>query len=133
HDDRIPDPPPVRSDRWRRSRRQARPRRPRTQIDPRHRRRIAARACLVRGAVVVRPVVFAVPGDLATPTGGYAYDRRIIAELPALGWRAQVLDLGAGFPRPTSAIRIAACAKLAALPSHSPVVVDGLALGVLPA
>jgi len=81
---------------------------------------------------VVKDVVFAVPGDLATPTGGYTYDRRIIAELPALGWRAQVLDLGAGFPRPTPEIRAAACTKLAALPSHGPVVVDGLALGVLP-
>lgn len=81
---------------------------------------------------MVKEVVFAVPGDLATPTGGYTYDRRIIAELPALGWRPQVLDLGGGFPRPTAEIRAAACAKLAALPSRSPIVVDGLALGVLP-
>jgi glycosyltransferase involved in cell wall biosynthesis len=80
----------------------------------------------------VRDVVFAVPGDLATPTGGYAYDRRIIAELPAHGWQPDVLDLGEGFPRPAADTRAAACARLAALPSDPPIVVDGLALGVLP-
>ena len=41
---------------------------------------------------------FAVPGDLATPTGGYAYDRRMIAELGDLGWQIDLLDLGEGFP-----------------------------------
>ena len=80
----------------------------------------------------MRDVVFAVPGDLATPTGGYAYDRRIIAELPAHGWQPDVLDLGDGFPRPTANTRAAAHARLAALPSDPPIVVDGLALGVLP-
>ena len=53
---------------------------------------------LVRGAFVVKRVAFAVPGDLDTPTGGYAYDRRIIAELERLGWQIEVLDLGEGFP-----------------------------------
>ena len=80
----------------------------------------------------MRDVVFAVPGDLATPTGGYAYDRRIIAELPAHGWQPDVIDLGEGFPRPAADTRAAACARLAALPSSPPIVVDGLALGVLP-
>jgi glycosyltransferase involved in cell wall biosynthesis len=81
---------------------------------------------------VVKPFVFAVPGDLATPTGGYAYDRRMIAELADTGWRAEVLDLGADFPRPSAAARTTAMARLAAIPAGAIVVVDGLALGVLP-
>jgi glycosyltransferase involved in cell wall biosynthesis len=82
--------------------------------------------------VVSRSFVFAVPGDLATPTGGYAYDRRMIAELADLGWRADVLDLGSGFPRPGPACRAAARALLAAVPEGRCIVIDGLALGVLP-
>lgn len=76
--------------------------------------------------------VFAVPGDLSTPTGGYAYDRRMIAELAALGRPMQVLDLGDGFPRPTAHMRAAACARLAAVPAGQLIAVDGLAFGVLP-
>jgi glycosyltransferase involved in cell wall biosynthesis len=80
----------------------------------------------------VKTFVFAVPGDLATPTGGYAYDRRMIAELVTLRWQANVLSLGEGFPKPDASTRAAANARLAALPAGVPVVVDGLALGVLP-
>jgi glycosyltransferase involved in cell wall biosynthesis len=80
---------------------------------------------------VVKEVVFVVPGDLATPTGGYAYDRRIIAELSAAGWDAQVLDIGDGFPRPTAAERAAALRRLGELPKERPIVIDGLAFGVL--
>jgi glycosyltransferase involved in cell wall biosynthesis len=81
---------------------------------------------------VVKEVVFAVPGDLATPTGGYAYDRRIIAELGALGWHTRALDLGEGFPRPSPTQRAQARARLAAQPAAAPLVIDGLAYGVLP-
>jgi glycosyltransferase involved in cell wall biosynthesis len=80
----------------------------------------------------VRTFVFAVPGDLTTPTGGYIYDRRIIAELVTQGWQANVLRLGEDFPHPGEDTRVAACHRLASLPSGPPVVVDGLALGVLP-
>ena len=52
--------------------------------------------------------VFAVPGDLGTPTGGYAYDKRMIAELRELGWRPEVLNLGEGFPRPNTLTRAGA-------------------------
>jgi glycosyltransferase involved in cell wall biosynthesis len=81
---------------------------------------------------VRRPVVFAVPGDLDTPTGGYTYDRRMIAELKQLGWAVEVLDLGDEYPRPSPAARAATRAKLAAVPPDTPIVIDGLAFGVLP-
>ncbi len=80
----------------------------------------------------MKGVVFAVPGDLATPTGGFTYDRRIVAELPAFGWQVSVLDLGEGFPRPDVGTYAKACARLAAVPPACPIVVDGLALGALP-
>lgn len=75
---------------------------------------------------------FAVPGDLATPTGGYAYDRRMIAELEKLDWQIDVVGLGEGFPQPSDEARKAAQARLMAIPEGEIVVADGLALGVLP-
>jgi glycosyltransferase involved in cell wall biosynthesis len=76
-------------------------------------------------------VAFAVPGDLATPTGGYRYDRRIIQELRRLGWQVDVLDLGAGFPFPSVAQRATALAILFAVQDGCPIVLDGLAFGAL--
>jgi glycosyltransferase involved in cell wall biosynthesis len=81
---------------------------------------------------VVKALAFAVPGDLATPTGGYAYARRMIAELEAYGWRIDTIDLGDGFPRPSPQVLGAARAMLTRSPADRPVVVDGLAFGVLP-
>jgi len=77
-------------------------------------------------------VAFAVPGDLATPTGGYRYDRRIIQELRQLGWQVDVADIGEDFPFPSTAQRSAALAILSALPAGHPIVLDGLAFGALP-
>jgi hypothetical protein len=76
---------------------------------------------------------FAIPGDLDTPTGGYAYDRRLIAELRQAGWAVRHLAWGAGFPFPSPAEEAQAAASLAALADGSLVLVDGLAYGALPA
>ena len=81
---------------------------------------------------MVKRFAFAVPGDLATPTGGYAYDRRMIAELGHLGWQIDLLNLGEGFPWPSEATRTTARTQLLAMPAGRIIVVDGLALGVLP-
>jgi glycosyltransferase involved in cell wall biosynthesis len=81
---------------------------------------------------VVKRVVFAVPGSLDTPTGGYAYDRRIMAELRQLGWDVEFLDIGDGFPSPTEAVKAAARSHLLKVPDNQPIILDGLALGVLP-
>ncbi|HEY7298612.1 MAG TPA: glycosyltransferase family 4 protein [Xanthobacteraceae bacterium] len=80
---------------------------------------------------MVKAVVFAVPGDLATPTGGYTYDRRIIDELRRLGWSVDALDIGEDFPRPTAKTRGLAFARLGAIPVGRGIVIDGLAFGVL--
>lgn len=75
---------------------------------------------------------FAVPGDLTAPTGGYAYDRRMIAELGRLGWQVEHVALGEGFPFPDETVRAGAEARLLAVAEGCPIVVDGLAFGVLP-
>jgi len=77
-------------------------------------------------------VAFAVPGSLDQPTGGYAYDRRVIAELRRLGCAVDVVDLGDGFPRPTADTAREALARLRRVPAGCAIVIDGLALGVLP-
>ena len=80
----------------------------------------------------MKRLAFAVPGDLATPTGGYAYDRRMISELSRLGWQIDVIGLGDGFPLPSDTTRAAAQASLFDIPKGRTVAIDGLALGALP-
>jgi glycosyltransferase involved in cell wall biosynthesis len=75
-----------------------------------------------------RTVDLVVPGDPATRTGGYIYDRRIFEALDALGWRTFVHRLDDSFPRPTSAAIADAAEALAHLPAGRIVVLDGLAL-----
>lgn len=75
---------------------------------------------------------FAIPGDLALPTGGYAYARRILPLLSAHGVAARHLPLPGGFPFPDEAGLAGADAALAAIPAGDVALVDGLAYGALP-
>jgi len=74
---------------------------------------------------------FAVPGDLASPTGGYAYARALIATMPEVGWHLRHLALPDGFPAPDDAALTATAAVLQGQPPDQPLLIDGLAFGVL--
>lgn len=78
-------------------------------------------------------LVLIVPGRLETRTGGYAYDRRIVAGLRGRGWLVDVHELDGSFPRPTPAALAHAACVLAAVPGGTRVLIDGLALGAMPA
>ncbi len=77
-------------------------------------------------------LAFAIPGDLATPTGGYVYDRRVMALLPAHGVEARVLSLPGSFPFPSQADLEATRAALEAVPADEVILADGLAWGAYP-
>jgi glycosyltransferase involved in cell wall biosynthesis len=79
-----------------------------------------------------RPVFLIVPGRLDTRTGGYEYDRRMVAGLRARGWPVEVRELDGSFPQPTPAALAEASRVLAAIPDGTTVIIDGLALGAMP-
>lgn len=78
-------------------------------------------------------LVIAAPGDPATPTGGYRYDARVLAELRSRGHKATALVLPEDFPFPSAGSVDATFENLAAIPADATLVVDGLAFGALPA
>jgi glycosyltransferase involved in cell wall biosynthesis len=81
---------------------------------------------------VVR-VAFAIPGDIALPTGGYRYDRRVLSLLPAFGIEATHLPLPGSFPNPADG-DLAETARLLASPrAGTLLLIDGLAYGAMPA
>lgn len=77
-------------------------------------------------------VAFAYPGNLATLTGGYGYDRRLVAGLRDAGHDVALVHLAGAFPEPTGADIAGALARLAAVPAEAVLIVDGLAYGTLP-
>ena len=82
--------------------------------------------------MAARRVSFAVPGRLDSVSGGYGYDRQIIAGLRALGWAVGVVELGDSFPWPEATALQHAEQRIAAIADGRTVVVDGLAFGALP-
>ena len=80
----------------------------------------------------MKHIAFAIPGDIQTPTGGYIYDRRIIEGLRSLGWQVDHVALGDGFPFPDQTTLVHAQRTLSAIAQGLPVLIDGLAFGVMP-
>lgn len=74
---------------------------------------------------------FAIPGDISARTGGYGYARRLIREIDAEGVELRPVALPGSFPDPTRADIEESFDLIAA--ARAPVLIDGLALGALPA
>ena len=72
--------------------------------------------------------VFAIPGDLAALTGGYGYDREVLARIPDL----HHLPLPQGFPFPSVAALDETKVHLGSLSADQILLCDGLAFGALP-
>ncbi len=79
-----------------------------------------------------RALFVVVPGDLETRTGGYGYDRQMVAGLKQRGWLVDVVSLPGDYPSPSSDDRTAAARALAQIPDDAVVLGDGLAFGALP-
>ena len=60
--------------------------------------------------------VFAIPGDLATPTGGYAYARRMLELLPREGIATRRIALPGSYPDPSAADLAGTAELMAAAP-----------------
>lgn len=78
-------------------------------------------------------VAFAIPGAIESPTGGYAYARRLLELLPAQGLRMRRVALPGSFPRPSSADLERTRQSLSDTPEDAALLIDGLAYGAMPA
>lgn len=76
-------------------------------------------------------LVFAIPGDIDTPTGGYGYDRQVLAHLPAQGIDVSHLALPGSFPFASVPDLSITGYLLNQTPEDAVVMVDGLAFGAM--
>jgi glycosyltransferase involved in cell wall biosynthesis len=72
---------------------------------------------------------FAIPGDIATWTGGYVYERRLLESLPEVGQPMEFVPLLPSWPYPTAMAAADAAARLMALPAERALILDGLVFG----
>ena len=91
---------------------------------------VTAAATARRSACLLAPGSAA---DWAAPTGGYRYDRQMVAALRDAGWTIDLRHLAGTWPWPDAAALAAAAAQVAALADGTLVVADGLAFGALDA
>jgi glycosyltransferase involved in cell wall biosynthesis len=80
----------------------------------------------------VSGIVLAVPGDIDLPTGGYGYDRRLLAEWREMGVTARHLALPASFPNPTPGDLAETGRLILSQPFDAALLIDGLAYGAFP-
>jgi glycosyltransferase involved in cell wall biosynthesis len=99
----------------------------RANADASPRRRLAAASAWPQALALI------VPGRLETRTGGSIYDRQIAIGLRGRGWTVDVRELEGNFPNPTPADLAAAARVLETIPDGLITLIDGLALGAMPA
>ncbi|MDO8910059.1 MAG: glycosyltransferase family 4 protein [Pseudohongiella sp.] len=74
---------------------------------------------------------FIIPGNLHTLTGGYAYDRELIAGLQSLGIRVHHITVSARYPLPDAEAEAETARLIAAIPDNAVILADGLAYGAM--
>lgn len=75
---------------------------------------------------------FVIPGDITLPTGGYAYDRRVLALLADHGIDASHVVLPGSYPSPGKDDLAETSRILSRLPDDTVLLIDGLAYGAMP-
>lgn len=80
----------------------------------------------------MRPIAFVIPGDLSLPTGGYGYDRQVLARAAARGVAMVHVPIPGGYPFPDADVLSESARRIAATPCDAVLLIDGLAYGVMP-